>query len=76
MWAMTERSASKSRRADEPKAARKTVASQGANAEVVRLTSELAAATARIAELEQRQIDVINRIEWVIDSLHNLSRGK
>lgn len=34
--------------------------------------AELEAARARIAELERSRADVLNRIDWVIDSLHNL----
>ena len=41
--------------------------------EVTRLTRELEAATARIATLEQARDQVLNRIDWVIDSLHSLS---
>jgi chromosome segregation ATPase len=37
------------------------------------LLLELEAARARIKVLESTQTDVANRIEWVIDSLHNLS---
>lgn len=37
------------------------------------LLLELEAARARIKALESTQTDVANRIEWVIDSLHNLS---
>lgn len=37
-----------------------------------RLKAELAAARERIADLESKQVDVTNRIAWVIDSLHNL----
>lgn len=37
-----------------------------------RLKAELAAAEARIADLESKQTDITNRIAWVIDSLHNL----
>ena len=37
-----------------------------------RLRAELAATRERIADLESRQVDVTNRIAWVIDSLHNL----
>lgn len=36
------------------------------------LMAELAAAKARIAELEAVREQVVNRIAWVIDSLHNL----
>lgn len=34
------------------------------------LREELAAAKARIVELEAAQTEAINRIDWVIDSLH------
>ncbi len=44
-----------------------------ASAEIAHLQTELVAARARIAELEQRQTDIANRIDWVIDSLHNLT---
>lgn len=37
-----------------------------------RLAAELAAAKARIAKLEEARSQVVNRIDWVIDSLHNL----
>lgn len=40
------------------------------------LNSELEGAKARIAELEDVQSQVINRIDWVIDSLHNVSKGE
>lgn len=40
------------------------------------LHSELNAARARIAELEALQKDAVNRIDWVIDSLHNLVEEK
>ncbi|MEO1264719.1 MAG: hypothetical protein AAFV26_03325 [Pseudomonadota bacterium] len=33
------------------------------------LEAELAVAKARISDLEQRHADVLNRIEWVLDSL-------
>lgn len=36
------------------------------------LKRELEAARARIAELERAREQVLNRIDWVIDSLHNL----
>lgn len=41
-------------------------------AECVRLRSDLAAATAEIERLKQARELVVNRIDWVIDSLHNL----
>lgn len=37
------------------------------------LKRELDAAKARIAELEQAREQVLNRIDWIIDSLHNLT---
>ena len=37
------------------------------------LRTELEVARARIKALESTHADVTNRIEWVIDSLHNLS---
>ena len=40
------------------------------------LKDELAAATRRIKELEASQTDAVNRIDWVIDSLHNLLEDK
>lgn len=36
------------------------------------LRAELEAAKSRIAELERSREQVLNRIDWVIDSLHNL----
>jgi predicted nucleic acid-binding Zn-ribbon protein len=36
------------------------------------LRSELAAAEARIAALEQQRTELLNRIDWAIDSLHSL----
>ncbi len=43
-------------------------------AERDRLKAELAAAKAQIATLETARDQVLNRIDWVIDSLHTLSR--
>jgi hypothetical protein len=37
------------------------------------LKVELEAARARIAVLEESRSQVVNRIDWVIDSLHNLT---
>ena len=37
-----------------------------------RLAAELQAAQARIKALEQAREQALNRIDWVIDSLHNL----
>ena len=39
------------------------------------LRSELLAANAQIAALVARQRNVLNRIDWVIDSLNSLSEG-
>lgn len=40
------------------------------------LKSDLKAAMARIGELEAAQTDAANRIDWVIDSLHNILEDK
>ena len=56
-------SASSSGRTQRPK-------SDGEPRAVEELRRELAAAHARIAELEQRQSEVLNRIDWILDSLH------
>ena len=65
-----------------PQAAKKSVAS-GASAPEQRiaalekerdeLRAELAAAQAQIRSLEQAREQVLNRIDWVIDSLQSLS---
>lgn len=44
----------------------------GLQAECVALRAELKVAREEIARLEKRQELVVNRIDWVIDSLHNL----
>lgn len=36
------------------------------------LRAELAAAQARIKVLESQRADIVNRIDWVIDSIHNI----
>lgn len=41
-----------------------------------RLAAELKAAKATIASLESAQTDAVNRIDWVIDSLHNILEDK
>ena len=69
---MTERNTAKIKRSDDAKPVRKPVAGQGTPPDAALLTAELAAARARIAELEQKQAEIANRIDWVIDSLHNL----
>ena len=45
---------------------------EGLAAENAALKAELEQARARIAELERRQAEILNRIDWAIDSLHNL----
>ena len=42
-------------------------------AECARLQAELATASARIKALEEQRELLINRIDWVIDSLHSLT---
>ncbi|MCL4767892.1 MAG: hypothetical protein KJZ80_16835 [Hyphomicrobiaceae bacterium] len=40
------------------------------------LRTRLAAAEARIELLESQRVEVLNRIDWVIDSIHNvIERG-
>lgn len=41
-------------------------------AECAELDQQLSTAKARIRTLEDTQKDVINRIDWVLDSIHNL----
>lgn len=36
------------------------------------LKVELAAAAARITALEQQRTEILNRLDWAIDSLHSL----
>ncbi len=40
-----------------------------------KLRAQLAAANARIAELEGLHTKAVDRIDWVIDSLHNVLEG-
>ena len=69
---MAERNTAKSKRGETAKSAVQGSMSQVA-AENARLHLELAAARSRILELEQKQAEIVNRIDWAIDSLHNLS---
>ncbi len=69
---MAERNTAKSKRSDAGKAAPKEGLGADLATENARLEAELAAARARIAELEQKHEEIVNRIDWVIDSLHNL----
>jgi len=39
---------------------------------IAALEAELAAQRQRVAELEALRRDVLNRIDWAIDSLHNV----
>lgn len=70
---MAERNTSKSKRSETTKGTATPKSGSADTPEVAGLKGELAAARARIAELEQKQADTINRIDWVIDSLHNLT---
>ncbi len=70
---MTERSSAKTKRPEDAKLPRKPGSASGPGDETARLQAELAAARERIAELEQKHAEIINRIDWVIDSLHNLA---
>lgn len=69
---MAERNTAKTKRSDAVRAAPKAGASAELATENARLEAELAAARTRIAELEQKHEEIVNRIDWVIDSLHNL----
>ena len=69
---MAERNTAKRKGPDGVKAARTAEAGGNLAEDNARLRGELAVARARVTELEQKQADIINRIDWVIDSLHNL----
>lgn len=73
---MSERNTAKIKRTDDIKPARKPAPDSDVRSENARLRGELAAAQQRIAELEQRTADALNRIDWVIDSLHNLTHDE
>ncbi len=45
-------------------------------AERDRLKIELEAANAQIALLKERHTQVVNQIDWVLDSLHNIVEGE
>jgi len=76
---MSERTTAKAKRRDTAKASAKTSSNsakrplaKGLSEENARLKAELAAAEARIADLESKHAEAVNRIDWVLDSLHNL----
>jgi hypothetical protein len=69
---MADRSTAKSKRPDTTNLPAKGPPAGGLGAENARLKAELAEARERIADLELKQAEIINRIDWVIDSLHNL----
>ena len=69
---MAERSTAKAKHSDAAKAPAKAGAGGSLGDENARLKAELAQAKERIADLELKQAEIINRIDWVIDSLHNL----
>jgi hypothetical protein len=69
---MADRSTAKSKRADAAPPPAKGTPVGGHAAENTRLKAELAEARQRIIDLELKQAEIVNRIDWVIDSLHNL----
>jgi hypothetical protein len=73
---MAERNTVKIKRAEDIKPSRKPAAEAQLRAENGRLRADLAVAQQRIAELEQRAADALNRIDWAIDSLHNLNNDE
>lgn len=68
---MAERNADKAKRSVAAKSTQSRAA-EGLAVENAALKAELETARARIAELERRQAEILNRIDWAIDSLHNL----
>jgi hypothetical protein len=69
---MADRSTAKSKRADASPPRVKGAPVSGLSAENARLKAELAEARQHITDLELKQAEIVNRIDWVIDSLHNL----
>ena len=72
---MAGRTTAKAKRADagKPAKSRSGGAVGTVEAENARLKSELAEALERIADLEIKHAEIVNRIDRVIDSLHKLS---
>jgi hypothetical protein len=68
---MAERNAEKPKRSLAAKSSSRATGG-GLAADNAALKAELEQARARIAELERRQAEILNRIDWAIDSLHNL----
>lgn len=68
---MAERNADKPKRSI-PAKSTPARAAGGLTADNAALKAELEQARARITELERRQAEILNRIDWAIDSLHNL----
>lgn len=63
----------KAKRSATAKPGRKADIAMGLAEQNAKLTAELTTAHERIAELELKHSEIINRIDWVIDSLHNLT---
>jgi hypothetical protein len=69
---MSERSTAKASKNSSAKPARKASAGGAPVNELDVLRRELELAKAEIAELQRRQTEAATRIDWLIDSLHNL----
>jgi hypothetical protein len=73
---MTERNTARIKRAEDIKSPRKASGDIDLRTENTRLRAELAVAQQRVAELEQRTADALNRIDWALDSLHSLRESE
>ena len=69
---MAERTTAKAKRSEGAKPA-KSGAGSAVDADNARLKAELAEALERIADLEIKHAEIVNRIDRVIDLLHKLS---